>query len=433
MERKVIYLLFLCNLIFPDIQAQPEMSRKEANAIVDLLHEELRRAYLFPEKVNTIEIQLTALKASWSSDSIESNALIQGINSIMFKETGDQHLRFYYDLEKFNLFEKENTEVIDSAEKEIFRKVNFGVQKFEILAGNIAYLKLNKFQKFEDAQNVLAAAIDMMSNADAVVLDLRNNGGGDGRTKEFLYSFFLIEQQWDTRWKQEFFDWNQIEEFKKQRPHTRRLENVPLCVLTGGGTFSAAEGFCYDLQFTQRAKIVGVKTKGGGHSGSSVALDKGFLVFIPTEGQESPIEGKGVTPDFPVSESMAFWKAQEIIIADLIKNCEDNACEKNMKWVQETVLTMLKNNETEWKMEKQQTGNYSKGFVIAQQGKKYVIEQKKMGLSSVLIPIEENYWLALDLEDFGFGNYRIRFFDGGKAKLYVNIGTMVAELDIEKE
>ncbi len=82
---------------------------------------------------------------------------------------------------------------MNSLEKEQYRKVNFGIQKFEILGGNIAYLKFNKFQQLDDVQEVLMGAVQMMSNADGVILDLRNNGGGDGRTKEFLTFYFTFQ------------------------------------------------------------------------------------------------------------------------------------------------------------------------------------------------------------------------------------------------
>jgi hypothetical protein len=433
MKFLVNFLLLLCNLFFLELNAQNILSKNDASGIIDLLNDELHKNYLYPNKVDMIESRLLTMKNSWTTDSIAASVFSQEVNSIMMGETGDQHLKFYFDMEKFNMFKSSNEELIDSLEKAQFRKVNFGVQKFEILTGNIAYLKLNKFQQLEDVKHVLLGAINMMSNADAIVLDLRNNGGGDGRTKEFLYSFFLNEQQWNARLNQEFFSWNEIVEIKKDISQASRLENVPLCVLTGNGTFSAAEGFCYDLQSTKRARIIGVKTKGGGHSGSSVALDKGFLVFIPTGGQESPIEGKGITPDFPTSESLAFWKAQELTIADLMRACQDLECEQNMKWAHETAASMLKNNEGDWKIEKKHLGAYSRGFTIGQQGKEYVIEHSKMGISSVLVPIEENYWLARDLEDFGFGNYRIRFLEDGKARLYVNMGVKVAEVEIGKE
>jgi retinol-binding protein 3 len=435
MKYIVSVLLVLIILICDDINAQQTLTPKEASGIIDLLGDEMRKNYLYQEKVVVIETRLMAIKQAWSTENTEVNPndFLQEVNAVLMSETGDQHLKFYYDLEKFNMFNSSDNERIDSLEKEQYRKVNFGIQKFEILGGNIAYLKLNKFQQLDDVQEVLMGAVQMMSNADAVILDLRNNGGGDGRTKEFLYSFFLNEAQWKARKNQEFFGWNEIKEFKKSVSNSARMEKVPLCVLTGNGTFSAAEGFCHDVQVVQRARIVGVKTRGGGHSGSSVALDKGFLVFIPTSGKESDIEGKGVMPDCSVSESLAFWKAQELIIADLKKECRDTVCSENLTWVEQTARAMMNSNNGDQKIDKKHLGKYSKGFVISKQGNEIWVEQHQMGLRSALVPIEENYWMAKDLEDYGLGNYRIRFLEGGRAKLYVNLGIKMAELDIVKD
>ncbi len=138
-------------------------------------------------------------------------------------------------------------------------------------------------------------------------------------------------------------------------------------------------------------------------------------------------------PDCSVSESLAFWKAQELIIADLKKECRDTVCSENLTWVEQTARAMMNANNGDQKIDKKHLGKYSKGFVISKQGNEIWVEQQQMGLRSALVPIEENYWMAKDLEDYGLGNYRIRFLEGGRAKLYVNLGIKMAELDIMKE
>ena len=54
-------------------------------------------------------------------------------------------------------------------------------------------------------------------------------------------------------------------------------------------------------------------------------------------------------------------------------------------------------------------------------------------MKSKLIAIDERYFIVSDNNEFGEGNYRIQFLEGGKAKLQVNLGVKVAEMPLEKK
>jgi C-terminal processing protease CtpA/Prc len=90
--------------------------------------------------------------------------------------------------------------------------------------------------------------------------------------------------------------------------------DVPLFILTGPKTFSAAESFAYDLQSRKRATIVGEPTKGGAHSVDAFRVDDQFEFYISTERSISPVtggnwEGTGVLPDVTVPAANALEKA----------------------------------------------------------------------------------------------------------------------------
>jgi len=264
-----------------------------------------------------------------------------------------------------------------------------------------------------------------------VIIDLRINGGGDGRTKEYLEVFFMSKEDFFNR-ETEFIDTAEFRAIKKSCSSCLQLEKIPLYLLTGNGTFSAAEGFCYDLQQSERAQIVGTKTKGGGHSGSSVALSKSFLVFMPTSGKGSPIEGIGISPNHETREGLALLTAKKLIIDSFISQCSDSILLKQYIWNNQTIHSYLKNEKLSNQILKPLVGEYNGGFSIQLiDDILYLINHQKE-MKSELIAINERYFIASDNLDFGEGNYRIQFLEDGSAKLQVNLGVKVAEMPLGK-
>src|SRR5207249_12047735 len=62
------------------------------------------------------------------------------------------------------------------------RRSNFGVQRVEILAGNVGYLNITSFYRPAEARDAVSGAMRMLRHADALILDLRANGGGSPDT-----------------------------------------------------------------------------------------------------------------------------------------------------------------------------------------------------------------------------------------------------------
>lgn len=405
---------------------------KDATVILDSLSDKLLSGYLYPEKAKKIVALLQDHKFQLSStQQLDTKKFVDEVNTIMFDVTSDHHLKFYHDPEKFETFLSANESIIDSIEREQYRRVNFGVQKLENLTNNIGLLRLNKFQQYEDVQEVILGAMMVLANSDAVIIDLRINGGGDGRTKEYLESFFLSEKAFFSR-EAEFTDTVQFKEIKRSCSTCARLEDVPLYILTGNGTFSAAEGFCYDLQQAGRARIIGTKTKGGGHSGSSVALSKGFLVFIPVSGKSSPIEGVGIIPDLETREDVADLSAKKLIIDKFVSECADPALLAQYRWNAQTIDAYLAKSAPQRKIPKSVEGEYSGGFSVKWIDDDLYLLNTKNETKSRLVAIDARYFIALDNTDFGDGNYRIQFLEDGNAMLQVNLGVKIAEMPLEK-
>ena len=71
---------------------------------------------------------------------------------------------------------------------------NCGFEKVERLAGNVGYVKFNQFGDPEICKEIAVAAMTFISNADAVIFDMRDNGGGRPDMVAFLTSYLFAER-----------------------------------------------------------------------------------------------------------------------------------------------------------------------------------------------------------------------------------------------
>jgi tetratricopeptide (TPR) repeat protein len=189
-------------------------------------------------------------------------------------------------------------------------KENKGFSKLEWIEGNIGYLDIRRFYNISDIRDMVNATMRILSNANAIIIDLRENGGGSG---DYLSSYFLKHPTQLNSWYFRGADFLK-EAWTFKEIGVERLTDVPLFLLTSKRTFSAAESFAYDMKIRGRATIIGDSTKGGAHSVDLFKIDDQFEIYIPTARAINPItggnwEGTGVIPDIPVPSESALETA----------------------------------------------------------------------------------------------------------------------------
>jgi hypothetical protein len=186
---------------------------------------------------------------------------------------------------------------------------HLGINRLEWYPGHVGYLDLTRIYPLSESREMVDAAIRFLSLADAVIIDLRENGGGSGESLPYLCGFFLPGSTQLTSYisTQDGF----LKEFwtSEEGPH-ESLADVPLFLLTSERTFSAAEMFAYDMQVLGRATAVGDPTGGGANSVDLFPIDEEFEIYISTSRAINPItggnwEGSGVIPDVRVPEEVA--------------------------------------------------------------------------------------------------------------------------------
>lgn len=280
------------------------------------LLKQLSEKYVFPEKVPEIAASLQQQIEQGSYDSIQDGELLaQKITEQLRAVSHDKHLRLIYQAAGVSLHRDESEEYTAQEIEHIRQKKqqNYGLQKIEILEGNIGYLQLNSFVHPHVAGESMSAAMTLLSHTQALIIDLRANGGGEGLMVQFLGSYFFDAFAAEHIQLNGLYDRRQ--DLLRQYwvfpyvPGRRYLEK-PLYLLTSQRTFSAAEEFAYDLQQLKRALVIGETTRGGAHAGLRYPIDAHFEAFIPNMRAINPSsgtnwEGVGVQPDVVVDQEEA--------------------------------------------------------------------------------------------------------------------------------
>jgi C-terminal processing protease CtpA/Prc len=195
------------------------------------------------------------------------------------------------------------------------RRAHYGFGVIERLQGNVARLTIDDFLPVEDVRDGIPALMSQVADADALLLDLRENHGGDPSTVALVASYLfdapavhLNDMHWhDERGTEHFCTDADVK-------GARFGAKKPIYVLTSRATFSGGEELAYDLQSLHRAVIVGETTAGGANPLDEYPLDDWFEVLVPNGRAVNPVtktnwEHVGVVPDVPVSADAALEEA----------------------------------------------------------------------------------------------------------------------------
>jgi len=139
------------------------------------------------------------------------------------------------------------------------RQLGFSMQK----KGKLAILRLDAFTQSLalDFSKALPTALE---DAEAVVLDLRSNGGGDAEAMADVASLFLADGINLGRFADRSGAAFELQTYSKRIWRVPQLAQIklPLVVLTGESTSSAAEIMVAALQAGRRARVIGASTCG---------------------------------------------------------------------------------------------------------------------------------------------------------------------------
>ncbi len=276
----------------------------------------LNEFYVFPETAKKMEEAIRARQKAGEYDSITNgDAFAEKLTVDLREVSHDKHLGV-----NFSPAVLPNGPPPGGPDPAAMRRqlerVNCGFEKAERLPPNIGYLKFNMFANPEICGPTASAAMNFLGSVDALIIDLRENGGGDPKMVAYISSYLFDERTHlnDLYNRKE----NKTEEFWTSTDVPgKRLGDKPVFVLTAKRTFSGAEEFTYNLKNLKRATIVGETTGGGAHPVSGHRIDDHFMIGVPFARAINPIsktnwEGTGVEPDVKVSAAEALDVAKKL-------------------------------------------------------------------------------------------------------------------------
>jgi len=285
--------------------------------VLDGVMQALTEFYVFPDVAAKMAQDIAQRRQRHEYDQITSaRQLAQTLTTNLTDVSHDKHLRVNYSASVLPAFPypppQPSPEQIDR-QRAALKQTNFGFEKVERLAGNIGYLDLRAFMPPALMGETAAAAMTFLGNAQALIIDLRQNGGGSPDGVALIASYLFDHP----------VRMNDI--YDRPSNETRQFWTLPyvagqrfiardVYVLTSSRTFSAAEDFTYGVKNQRRATIVGEVTGGGAHPGGPRRINDHFVVAMPMGRSISSIthtdwEGVGVEPDVKVSAVQALATA----------------------------------------------------------------------------------------------------------------------------
>lgn len=302
--------------------ARAEIDDATRKAVIAELGAKIKDIYVFPDKARQVVERLNAREESGAYRTApDLTAFAAMLTEDLRQPTGDKHLGVRYHAKPIPPYDGKRGPTPEQEREfgNFLKSRNFDIRKVETLPGNIGYIDLRSFPPAQVAKPALSALMNLVADTDALIVDLRNNGGGDPHAVAYLSSYLfdkrthLNDMVWREGGRTDPF-WTQEDVPGKKFGGTKKIY-----VLTSKKTFSGAEEFSYNLQQLRRGVIVG-ETTGGVHR-----IHQHLAAFIPAGRAVNPIsktnwEGTGVVPDVKVDAEEALRTAERLALTELLKS-----------------------------------------------------------------------------------------------------------------
>ena len=288
-------------------------------AVVEQLAHELDTRYVDPARGAALARTLRERLHAHAYDAIATSAaLAERLNADLDADSHDRHLHVEYSPDVFPLAVADAEPDPEQAAFELaqMKRVNYGFDSVQRLPFNIGYFKLDLLMPPSETAARFTAAMTLLQDTRALVIDLRENHGGEPATVALLCSYLFDQRThlndiWHRAGNRTDEAWTS-DAVSGPRYGAQR----EVIVLTSRETFSAGEDLAYALKNSHRATLVGETTGGGAHPGDMHRLGDHFEAFIPDSRSISPIthgdwEGTGVTPDVQVAADKALVEARK--------------------------------------------------------------------------------------------------------------------------
>ncbi len=298
--------------------------------IIHALAARLHQSYIYPDTAKQMVAALQTHQKQGAYNAItDSTAFADRLTADLQAVSRDRHIRVEFMAEKLPREKDPPSETEEEIYRNALDRTNCGFRHAGLLPGNIGYVQLNYFGPSKECASAAAIAMKAVSQADAIIFDMRLNHGGDPGMVALLASYLFdqpthLDDLYNRHENKTTHYWATPEKVSD------RLPTQPVYVLTSRSSFSGAEQFCYDLRNLRRATIIGERTGGAAHPTRNRRLSDHFLIAMPEYRYINPVtrtdwEGEGIAPDVPVSPWNALVIASKLAIRRLAQADADPA------------------------------------------------------------------------------------------------------------
>ncbi|MDH4198240.1 MAG: S41 family peptidase, partial [Candidatus Aminicenantes bacterium] len=346
--QRASLLIFAVALVLPAGFGQaaqaPTLDAAKKQAIVDEISTLLNKNYVFAETAAKMEERVRGRLKNGDYDKYAGVAeFAQAVSQDLLAVSKDRHLGFAYNpgaaenIRRLNSQSEEEARKARERQLQGLRRNNFGFRKVERLDGNIGYLDFRMFAAPDQAGPTAIAAMNFLAYCDAIIVDLRQNGGGDPAQIQLISTYFFDEP----------VHLNDL--YARAADRTENYWTLPyvpgpkavgadLYILTSARTFSGAEEFTYNMKNLKRATVIGETTGGGAHPTGARIVQHDFILRVPFARAINPIsktnwEGTGVTPDIQVPAADAFDRAYAMAVEKLAGKATDPQRKAEYEWI----------------------------------------------------------------------------------------------------
>lgn len=292
--------------------------------VIDGAISNLNEFYVYPETAKKMEEALRAHQKKGEYNAVDdADAFAELLTNQLQDVSHDKHLHVVFSPRAIPPGGPRRDPEAETRMREQMERENCFFDKVEHLPSNIGYVKFNAFPNPQICGPTFTAAMNFLANCDALIFDMRANGGGDPRMVQFISSYLFDEP---THLNDMY---NHKEDSTTQYwtlPYLpgKRFAGKPVFVLTSKQTFSGAEEFTYNLKNLKRATIIGETTGGGAHPVGPHRIDDHFLIGVPFARPVNPVskkdwEGTGVEPDIRISADQALDVAKKMAAEEIQK------------------------------------------------------------------------------------------------------------------
>lgn len=286
-----------------------EAANADRRAALQSIRELIAIHYVFEDLREPLVVALSTSEAEGRYGVEDSDQFAGRVTEDFRRITGDGHLYLRRDAARYAaMTATSDAQALDTLQRTRAIRRNHGLVEMSVRPENIRYLRLSNFDWVADGSTARAydSAAAFLGEADAIIVDLRGNGGGQSDAADYFLKTILGIGKTEAR------------------------SDGPVFLLVDGDTGSAAEAVAYDSKVRGAAVLVGGRTYGAANNVRHFPIAPDLILSMSYNRPVHPMtganwEGVGVIPDITVDPTLALETAELEAVNQLSHHVSDGS------------------------------------------------------------------------------------------------------------